>query len=92
MSVSGIKGTVLFIPEPFPLFLLFDPLPDTKEKTTGKNLKVIFLNDGPGLLLGSTWRDYAYIENLWPGLVKVVTLRMFPERISINWLLSKEIK
>ena len=33
-------------------------------KTTGKNLKVIFLNDGPGLLLGSMWRDYAYIENL----------------------------
>ncbi|MBI3995343.1 MAG: hypothetical protein HY349_05140, partial [Nitrospirae bacterium] len=25
-------------------------------------LKVIFLNDGPGLLLGSMWRDYAYIE------------------------------
>jgi hypothetical protein len=61
-------------------------------KTTGKNLKVIFLNDGPGLLLGSMWRDYAYIENLWPGLVKVVTLRMFPERISIDWLLSKGVK
>lgn len=61
-------------------------------KTTEKNLKVIFLNDGPGLLLGSMWRDYAYIENLWPGLVKVVTLRMFPQRISIDWLLSKGIK
>lgn len=61
-------------------------------KKTGKNLKVIFLNDGPGLLLGSMWRDYAYIENLWPGLVKVVTLRMFPERISIDWLMSKGIK
>lgn len=61
-------------------------------KATRKNLKVIFLNDGPGLLLGSMWRDYAYIENLWPGLVKVVTLRMFPERVSINWLLSKGVK
>jgi hypothetical protein len=61
-------------------------------KTRGKNLKVIFLNDGPGLLLGSMWRDYAYIENSWPGLVKVVTLRMVPERISMAWLLSKEIK
>jgi len=61
-------------------------------KTKRKNLKVIFLNDGPGLLLGSMWRDYAYIENLWPGLVKVVTLRMFPERISIDWLLSKVVK
>ena len=52
-------------------------------------LKVIFLNDGPGLLLGSMWRDYAYIEQSRPGLVKVVTLRMIPERITMKWLLSK---
>jgi hypothetical protein len=31
--------------------------------------KIIFLNDGPGLLLGSMWRDYAYIEDSWQGLV-----------------------
>lgn len=55
----------------------------------GLPLKVIFLNDGPGLLLGSMWRDYAYIENSRPGLIKVVTLRMFPERITMKWLLSK---
>jgi hypothetical protein len=52
-------------------------------------LKVIFLNDGPGLLLGSMWNDYAYIEELRPGLIKVVTLRMIPERITLRWLLSK---
>lgn len=51
-------------------------------------LKVIFLNDGPGLLLGSMWRDYEYLENTWPGLVRVVTLRMFSERITVNWLIS----
>lgn len=51
-------------------------------------IKVIFLNDGPGLLLGSMWRDYAYIESLWRGRVKVVTLRMFPERITLKWLNS----
>lgn len=50
--------------------------------------KVIFLNDGPGLLLGSMWNDYAYIENAWPGRVKVVTLRMVKERISLDWLKS----
>jgi hypothetical protein len=44
--------------------------------------KIIFLNDGPGLLLGSMWNDYAFIE------VKVVTLRMIAERISIEWLRS----
>ena len=51
-------------------------------------LKVIFVNDGPGLLLGSMWNDYAYIEDQWPGRVKVVTLRMVPERITPEWLRS----
>jgi len=32
------------------------------------------------------WRDYAYIEDSWPGLVKVVTLRMITERITKKWL------
>jgi len=50
--------------------------------------KVVFLNDGPGLLLGSMWRDYAYIEKIWKGRVKVVTLRMVPERITMDWLKS----
>jgi hypothetical protein len=58
-------------------------------KKHGLNLKVIFLNDGPGLLLGSMWRDYDYIERLHPSLIKVVTLRMIPERITMKWLLSK---
>lgn len=49
-------------------------------------LKVIFLNDGPGLLLGSMWRDYATIEKNGRGLVRVVTLRMVPERITAEWL------
>jgi len=51
-----------------------------------KDLKVIFVNDGPGLLLGSMWNDYAYIEDQWPGRVLVTTLRMIPERITPDWL------
>ena len=50
--------------------------------------KVIFVNDGPGLLLGSMWHDYAYIEGQWKGRVKVVTLRMVAERIKMEWLNS----
>ena len=50
------------------------------------NLKIIFVNDGPGLLLGSMWNDYANLEKRWPGKVKVVTLRMVPERITAAWL------
>ncbi len=50
--------------------------------------KVIFLNDGPGLLLGTMWDDYARLENSWPGKIMVLTLRMIPERITIEWLRS----
>lgn len=49
-------------------------------------IKVIFVNDGPGLLLGSMWDDYAMLENSWPGKIKVVTLRMVPDRITYQWL------
>ncbi len=50
--------------------------------------KVIFINDGPGLLLGSMWNDYASLERTGKGRVLVSTLRMVPERLSKNWLLS----
>jgi hypothetical protein len=50
--------------------------------------KVIFLNDGPGLLLGSMWNDYASLENSRSGKIMVVTLRMIPERITLDWLRS----
>ncbi len=55
----------------------------------GKNLrtKIIFVNDGPGLLLGSMWNDYSYIENSSDDII-VVTLRMIIERITIEWLKS----
>lgn len=59
--------------------------------TKGHNLptKVIFLNDGPGLLLGSMWDDYSNLENIAPGKVMVMTLRMFYERLTAQWLTKK---
>lgn len=54
----------------------------------GHKTKVIFLNDGPGLLLGSMWNDYAYLEEIWDDRVRVVTLRMIIDRITLNWLQS----
>ena len=54
----------------------------------GMNAKVIFVNDGPGLLLGSMWDDYAYIEDSWNRRVKVVTLRMIADRITYEWLVE----
>jgi len=52
----------------------------------GLKTKVIFLNDGPGLLLGSMWEDYSRIEERYPDEVIVLTLRMVDERLSENWL------
>jgi hypothetical protein len=51
-------------------------------------LKVIFLNDGPGLLLGSMWNDYVYLEKTGQGRIRIVTLRMVSERITADWLES----
>jgi hypothetical protein len=50
--------------------------------------KVIFLNDGPGLLLGSMWDDYSYLEESRKGRILVLTLRMIPDRITMEWLTS----
>lgn len=50
--------------------------------------KLIFLNDGPGLLLGSMWRDYTNLEKLSNNKARVVTLRMIPERVTLDWLYS----
>ena len=54
----------------------------------GLGTKVILLNDGPGLLLGSMWNDYIKLEESYPGRVMVMTLRMVPERLTKRWLLS----
>jgi hypothetical protein len=53
------------------------------------SLKLIFINDGPGLLLGSMWEDYARLERSGSGKILVATLRMVPERLTLNWLRSQ---
>lgn len=45
-------------------------------------------NDGPGLLLGTMWEDYSRIEERDPKRIKVLTLRMVPERLTEDWLTS----
>lgn len=58
------------------------------DKNKLPRIKVIYVNDGPGLLLGSMWNDYSYLEDQWSGRVKVVTLRMVSDRITEEWLKS----
>ena len=43
---------------------------------------------GPGLLLGSMWRDYAEIEKRGKGRILVTTLRMLDERLTKDWLVT----
>ncbi len=52
------------------------------------NVKVVFVNDGPGLLLGSMWHDYADLEERDPHIL-VVTLRMVKQRLTEDWLFSR---
>ena len=52
------------------------------------NIKVIFVNDGPGLLLGSMWDDYSDLEDRYKNII-VVTLRMVQQRLTLDWLRSK---
>ncbi len=54
----------------------------------GLGTKVIFINDGPGLLLGSMWSDYAKLEKSWKNKIMVLTLRMVTERLTHDWLKS----
>lgn len=58
----------------------------TYTQSKGLNTKVIFLNDGPGLLLGSMWDDYSKLESIDPDRVLVITLRMFKSRLTKTWL------
>lgn len=57
-------------------------------KRKGLETKIIFVNDGPGLLLGSMWNDYSKLEESHKGKIMVLTLRMIPERLSEEWLNS----
>lgn len=54
-------------------------------ESSRSRIRTIFLNDGPGLLLGSMWDDYAELESDGDGQVMVCTLRMLDERL-LPWL------
>ena len=59
---------------------------EIRDIITDLNLKIIFLNDGPGLLLGSMWDDYSRLEQISPTRIMVLTLRMLNERLTEEWL------
>ena len=49
------------------------------DRVNNCKLKLLFINDGPGLLLGSMWDDYCNLEDQGSGRIMVATLKMIPE-------------
>jgi hypothetical protein len=60
----------------------------TYSATHNSRLKLLLLNDGPGLLLGSMWRDYCELEERGKGLVMVSTLKMLEQRLTAHSIRS----
>ena len=55
---------------------------------SGRNFKLIFLADGPGLTHKDTWFEACELDGAWNGKVRVTTLITSPERITQEWLYS----
>ena len=55
---------------------------------TGKDYKLIFLSDGPGLTHGDTWEEACNLDDSWEGRVRVSTLISCKDRITVDWLES----
>lgn len=51
----------------------------------GLNLKILFLNDGPGLTLGEMWDTYAELEEFGGDNVRVCTTKMLETRFTKKW-------
>lgn len=52
------------------------------------NLKIIFVNEGPGLILGSMWDDYSALEEIDKDNIRVVTLKMLNIRLTREWCIE----
>lgn len=55
-------------------------------EASGRNFKLIFLADGPGLTHKDTWFEACELDGSWNGKVRVTTLITAPERITEEWL------
>jgi hypothetical protein len=53
-----------------------------------RGLKILFVNEGPGLVLGSMWDDYSSLEGMGRGRVMVATLKMLDKRLTKEWMLA----
>ncbi|MFP7696587.1 hypothetical protein [Trueperella sp. LYQ143] len=60
-----------------------------RQANPDSDIKIIFLNDGPGIVLGSMYKDYVDLEEVYgPGFTMVTTLKMLDDRLTSSWLTS----
>lgn len=57
---------------------------------TGKELRLVFLSDGPGLGHRDTWQEACNLDGGWRGNVRVATMKLAESRITPDWLLRSE--
>jgi hypothetical protein len=55
-------------------------------KPLRKSLRILFLADGPGLAHRDTWREAVALDGQWGGNVRVTTLKLAPQRVTLEWL------
>jgi hypothetical protein len=51
-----------------------------------KALRIFFLADGPGLAHGDTWSEAVKLDSGWNDNVRVATLKLVDQRITLGWL------
>lgn len=56
--------------------------------SSGRDFKIIFIADGPGLCHVDTWESACQLDDSWDGRVRVSTLKLLPKRITKEWLTS----
>lgn len=49
-------------------------------------LRIVFVSDGPGLAHGDTWAEAVKLDGSWNDNVRVATLKLLDQRITLGWL------
>lgn len=58
-------------------------------KPPTKPLRILFVADGPGLTHGDTWSEAVKLDGSWDDNVRVTTLKLADQRVTLDWLRSK---
>lgn len=58
-------------------------------RETGNLIRIVFLADGPGLTHKDTWQEACDLDSVWDDNVRVTTLKLAPQRLTLQWFLGK---